>query len=435
MLESGLLAWGSGGSSGTQLIVTSLVAMLGLGLLLWIARDRAFDAIGPKNIALTALLVRLVAMLGMPILEDDHYRYLWDGMQTATTMQPYAWPPSAFFGDSAWGGEWQAILNGINNPDVPTIYGPTLQYLFAVGYLLAPARLIGIQVLLATVDMGALMLLMRAQVPARYLLAYAVHPLVVSQGIVSAHPDSLVGCFVLASLMAWRSHRSVQAGAWLGLALGTKVSALLVLPFLCWPASGQGARQPAAMLHHVRQLALGLVLCLVALYGPFMLRQGSETAALQTFASQWQFNPLGFRLLLALGLDGALARCVAAGVIVLAVAGLVWWWRRAPNTLWPPVDLACAALLVMSPVVNPWYWLWCLAPSLLRQTPWCLAFGVLAVVSYLNSTVLFEAGWLSSPGTGFAVSWLITALELLGLFTTVAFDWRYRVATYQLESK
>lgn len=413
---SALLAYGATGDAATQLRTTCAVAGLGGGTLVWIALDRQLARTRPGAIMLLALLVRLIALMGMPILEDDHFRYLWDGMRTATSLQPYALPPSAFFGDPAWDETWQDVLNGINNPDIPSIYGPTLQWLFAIGYLISPARLFGIQVLLLAVDLGTLALLTRARVPARLLLAYAVHPLVLSQSIVSAHPDGLLGLFTLAAMLAWRAERPLATGALLGLALGTKVSAVLLLPFFLWRPPLATPREAASRGAHVLPLALGGAFSLALLYLPFLWHHANETLALQTFAQQWQFNPLAFRLLLASGLSGAMARPVAVAMLALMLVGLLLHWRaaqaRGADALWPPVDLAFAALLLVSPVVNPWYWLWGLAPSLLRRRHWAVAFGAVAFLSYFNSTVLFEAGWSTSASQSFAVAWPITLLEL-----------------------
>lgn len=438
LMESGLLVGGSTGDSTTQLVITCMVALLGGLTLLWIFLDDELDATGYGVILLLALLVRLVALMGMPILEDDHFRYLWDGMRTATTFQPYDLPPSAFFGDPSWDDEWQEILSGVNNPDIPSIYGPTLQYLFAAGYWLSPAHILAIQALLVGVDMSTIALLLCTHIPARYVLAYALHPLILSQAIVSAHPDGLLGLLALAAMLAWHRDRIFFAGALLGLALGTKVSAALLLPFFCWPCKTTNTDKHAHKVHHVLRLMLGTTLSLAGLYLPFWLNKGSESQALQTFATQWQFNPLVFRLLLSVGLNEHSARWLAISMVGVMLIGLIKHWRHSfgqhHSAMWPPVDLAFAALLIVSPVVNPWYWLWGLAPGLLRLQRWGLAFGACAFVSYFNSTVLFEAGWSATGNAAFAVPWLVTALEMTLLSALFLYDRNLRKTAHQLES-
>ena len=103
---------------------------------------------------------------------------------------------------------------------------------------------------------------------------------------------------------------------------------------------------------------------------------------------------------------------------------IIWRWRRQlrrSGTPVLPLDVAIILLLLLSPVVNPWYWLWALALSARLGRCWVAAGGVIAVLSYLNSTVLFEAAlWHGTePAAQYLVPWplaLIQAGVLLGAF-------------------
>ena len=68
-------------------------------------------------IFLSALILRLVSLIGEPLFEDDHFRYMWDGYQTATTNDPYTLAPDAFF-DEDVPEAFEPILSFINYPDV-----------------------------------------------------------------------------------------------------------------------------------------------------------------------------------------------------------------------------------------------------------------------------------------------------------------------------
>ena len=131
-----LLVWGSAPGSNVARQLTAVVcgACVGGAALLWIALERRFERMPVAGILGLALLLRLIATQASPLLEDDHFRYLWDGLRTATSFAPYRLPPSAFFGNSDLPPRWQDILGGINNPDIQTIYGPLLQWLFALAY-------------------------------------------------------------------------------------------------------------------------------------------------------------------------------------------------------------------------------------------------------------------------------------------------------------
>ncbi len=416
-----LLVWGSAPGGGTARQLAAVLAAAGIGgaALVWITLQRRFEHMPVAAILGLALLLRLVAVQASPLLEDDHYRYLWDGFQTAITFDPYRWPPSAFFGDHRLPPQWQHILSGINNPDVPTIYGPVLQALFALAHLIAPGRLEALQALLLAVDMAVLAVLVHQGLGRRWLLAYAIHPLVLKEAMASAHPDALVALWLLLALVAWRHRRAGWVGVMLGLAVGTKVAALVALPLLLWAPAGlrSGSSPPPINPRWVVAVGAGVAASLAVLYLPFWLSGGSDLAALRIFGSQWRFNPLLYRVIEAV-LPGPAARPVAALLIVAGVALIAWRWRqhahREGAAALPPLDLALMALVLLSPVVNPWYGLWLLPLSLRMGRGSAAAIGVAASLSYLNSSVLAEAGlWGAADAAApYAVPWPLALVQI-----------------------
>lgn len=386
-----LVAGGRAAAADAQLLATLAGLLLGAVSLLWVMLDDRFERVSMAWVLGLALLLRLVAVQATPLLEDDHYRYLWDGLRTATALDPYRLPPSAYFGADDLSPRWSDILGGINHPDIPTIYGPLQQWLFAAAHVLAPGRLGAIQALVLVADMALLLVLAHQQVGVRALLLYALHPLVLKEAMASAHPDGLVALWLLLAGVAWQRGRALWVGVALGLAVATKVAALVALPLLllCLPA---GARLAA----WAPRLLLGCAIALAALYGPFLAVGGSDARALQIFGSHWLFNPLGYRLLDA-ALPLGFARPAAALLVVAGLALLVWRWRRRPRAdalqAGPPLTGAFVLLLLCSPVVNPWYWLWLLPLALREGQRWVVLASAVAMLSYLNSTVLSEAGW------------------------------------------
>lgn len=90
----------------------------------------------------------------------------------------------------------------------------------------------------------------------------------------------------------------------------------------------------------------------------------------------------------------------------------------------PPADLALVLLLLLSPVVNPWYWLWALALAIFYRRGWAVVASVMAATSYLNSSVLFEAGVWAADGSvaaPYSVHWPFTVIQMVALVG--AFAW------------
>ena len=411
-LQAGALVWGSGGASETQLLAVLTAAALGSLALLWIAFDAGLSRLPLGWVFGLALLLRLVAVQAEPLLEDDHFRYLWDGMRTVQHFDPYRQAPSAFFGLNNLAAPWQDILSGINNPEIPTIYGPVLQALFALAHLLAPGQIGAVQGLLLLVDLGCMALLARQGVGRRWLLAYALHPMILKEAMASAHPDGLVALWLLLALLLWQRGRLRWTGALLGLAVATKVAALVVVPlFLFGPQRGRARCQTSFAL------TFGFVAALSLAYLPFLVAGGSDAVGLKTFAAQWRFNPLLFRLIEAVA-PHDMARPVAGLLIAAGVAVLAW--RRCDAATagreagMPPIASALLLLLLLSPVVNPWYALWALGPAIAARQPLVAALGCVVVLAYLNGSVLPQAaGWVfKGSAAPFAVAWPITLVQL-----------------------
>ena len=411
MAQVGALLAGSGASTLTQLVAVLTAASLGSAALLWIAFDARLSRVSVAWVFGLAVVLRLVAVQTDPLLEDDHFRYLWDGMRTAQHFNAYRLAPSAFFGDASLSPQWQDILSGINNPTVPTIYGPVLQALFALAHVLAPGNIGAVQGLLLLIDLACLALLTWQRVGTRWLLVYALHPMVLKEAMASAHPDGLVALWLLLALLLWQRKTPCLTGAMLGLAVATKVAAVVVVPlFLFAQLRGRGDRRAAT------KVAFSFVLALTLIYLPFVGSGASEAAGLTAFATQWRFNPLLYRLIEA-AVPQALARPATAVLITAGIAGLVWHQACRKfdvfNNPGPAVASALLWLLLLSPVVNPWYGLWALGPAVAARQPSVAAWSCVSVLAYLNGAVLPQtAAWSEGTPAAFAVAWPIAGVQL-----------------------
>lgn len=316
---------------------------------------------------LWAVLFRVCGLLGGPLFEDDFYRYLWDGYRFATDGSPYGRAPEEFFGDGSVPEIFRRVLDRINHPELPTIYGPVTQLLFLLAYAVRPASVLPLQALLVLTDIATIALLLRLA-PARAVLLYAWCPLVVKEIAFTAHPDGFGACLLVAALVLARERRLHAAALVLGLATGTKVFALLLVPFVL--ARGR--------LPH--WLSFASALALVRL--PFALWGGGEAATLTVFALEWRFNAALFDVF-ALALADLHAR-VLAGVAFLAF----WSWclvrhRRTLEAV-PRGDWIIGALLFLGPVINPWYLIWLLPFATVHRSAWAWTASVAVLLSYVT---------------------------------------------------
>lgn len=400
--------------AGAESIASIMPLMLGLaaptGLMLLVAPRLAAGPATPVAIGvvvIVGLVLRLLWFGTPPPLEDDYFRYLWDGAVVARGLDAYAYPPAAFFGEwtgsAAYGGIAQGaqdVVRKINFPDMRTIYPSVAQAAFAVAHLVMPFKVDGLRLVflageIATLGLIVTMLLRLGQSPL-WAVLYWWNPFVAFMMVGIAHIDALIPPFVLGAVLALSISRARTALLLIGLGAGVKVWPILLAPMALWPLRRSPMRLLSALVW------LGLVL-LVAV-GPVVysaLRPGSGLAA---YAGGWSNNNAIYAWSLyafyeVLGswetAERVFRPMLGLATAMVAVAMAV----RGDGTL---VSLTGRALVIgaatfyLSPAQFPWYAVWFLPLAAVRRN-WPL----LAASALLPSYYLFYPLWPVDNGTWF----------------------------------
>jgi hypothetical protein len=339
------------------------------------------EGLRPARMLAWALVFRAIGAAGNPILEDDHHRYLWDGRTFAVRGNPYGDLPGDHFADASLEPEFQEVLDNINNPDVPTIYGPVCQLAFLLAHHAAPARLLPLKLLLLAADLLTLAVLLRLAAP-HLVLLYAWCPLLIQETAFTAHPDSLGIALAVAALYASGRGAHARASVLAALAIGARHFVILLAPFVLARARGRD-----------RALFAGT---LAALYLPFVLQgTAAEWEGLSAFLGRWEFNSFIFGIVSAAG-GPRLARALLAAAFLVLYVIIFWRWRRrqganrggvdgdAAAAAFPRGDWIYGLFFLLSPVVNPWYLLWLLPFVALRPSAWGVAALAAVTLSYAH---------------------------------------------------
>lgn len=374
------------------------------------------------------VLARVALLPVPPELSGDLYRYLWDGHVFLSGENPYAHAP----GHEAVASlrtPWHGL---INHPDVPTIYPPGAQFLFALTTFAggiagggAGGPVLMAKLLWIALDLACGFLLQRVAVrrgrrPESVLLWYLWSPLLIVETAWNAHLDA-AGVFFLGTLLwvaagadgtsqprlATRlATRSPEHSPKHSRALATAMGTLLGCAAMVKVA-------PAALLPALaRRLGLrnglwgtaAFALACAALWLPFSgaggLLPGADasalTAGLRTYAEHWSANSGAFAAIDALVGDGVAARWIAAA-LVAGVAAFVAWRRFSLERAWLWVF---GAGLLLSPTVHPWYALWVLPVAALRGSrPFLLLTGLVSLgywglASYQAGGEWLEPAWV-----------------------------------------
>ena len=370
-----------------------------------------------RFVMVAACLFRLTFLAASPALSHDLDRYLWDGRVTLSRGNPSLSPP---------GGD------RIEHGEIPTIYPPVAQLLFAAGTALDTGAL-GIRTLVVIADLLVIVALgrllrARGQSPGRTLI-YAWNPLAVTETAWSGHiePAALL-CVLLAALAIIQKR---DARATVALTVGGLVKLFPLVLFV-----------PA--LRSIRKRWLLLVpLLLAAAYAPFRAAGTGLFAGLRAYADRWLGNESLFAVVSAAyewldptpRLKDAIARVratvprsgpidvlysyvypidLAKGTCALAVVVFAYvLWRRRTEPL-RGFFLLTGMVLLLSPTVHPWYVLWVL--------PWLAIFPSRAFLLLTGLVSLAYVNLGAAGRAGEPYPW-IRLVEYVPFYALLCADW------------
>lgn len=206
---------------GLSLRATVVAVRLRIGRGFWWA------IIGP------AILFRLTLLVSEPIQEIDIYRYQWDGAVLGEGVSPFRFTPAEVLAatdadelpaDLAQlvvvrdrSPALREILMRIHYGELPTVYPPVSQLVFAAVSLLTPTdatlsqRVLAMKLAIVLFDLATVAVLSRLLLATcrhpGWCVAYAWCPLVMKEFANSGHLDSIAVCFATLSVLL-----AVQSG-------------------------------------------------------------------------------------------------------------------------------------------------------------------------------------------------------------------------------
>jgi alpha-1,6-mannosyltransferase len=331
----------------------------------------------------TGLLARLVLFPSTPVLEDDFYRYLWDGAVTAAGGNPYAVAPADIaIGPNdrlgiVVGPDASRVLERIGHAELRSIYPPVAQAAFALAHLIEPWSLTAWRAVILLCDLATIGLLLalldRAGRSRLWAALYWWNPVVIAALYNGAHMDIAVLPPLLLALLLATGGASVASAASLAVAAGAKVWPILLLPLVLRPLTADPRRLAVAL-----SVFTAVILIMAA---PVALAGLDETSGFTAYAQNWQRNSAlypALAWLIAPLLDGFgwspdFAGLVARGAMAVACAAFAVVVSLRPvadaGDLMRRTGLIVAALLLLAPAQYPWYLIW-LAPFLaFRPSP------------------------------------------------------------------
>jgi alpha-1,6-mannosyltransferase len=360
--------------------IISLAAVMMLSGLVYVLvvlrlRKTAFNKTLLMWIIAIGILLRFSMLGSTPMLEDDHFRYLWDGGVLANGFNPYTYSPRDMLDKQVQGipedlsqlaRDAGPIIERVNHPWLRTIYPPITESAFALAHFMSPWSLASWRLVLAAADVITLLLLVAIlrvlNVSLAGLVIYWWNPLLVKEIYNSGHMDVLIFPFILGALLFVTQRRYVLASGALGLAVGIKFWPLILLPVVLRPILREPRRLvPSLLVFSCLALVMFLPICLVGF---------DSESGFKAYGEHWEMNDALFMLILwtvqllikAFAFDASYAQLLArAAVAGILVAWTLWLIRKDesdPAVISRRFLLVIAALFMLSPTQFPWYYLW-----------------------------------------------------------------------------
>ena len=328
------------------------------------------------------------------LFDDDIWRYLWDGHLAARGANPYTSAPDDSSMDTllVTGAtaqpDWETIRGNVNYLRIPTIYPPLAQMVFRASHALAPGSVLAMKIIVVGFDLLACVFLVLTlaelhEAPARSIL-YGWNPLVIKVFAGSGHIDATVVAALAAVCYFLARRKRTAASVSLGLAIAAKVFPVVLVPFL---VRRVGSRRT------VLAGATALTCCIPYLGAGMHLFDG-----LWVFSATWRFNAGPFQFLTwVLGLFTSqpqlLARIAGAILVVGLLAILYRSDDAGPDTFARPAVVTLVAMLLLSPVVMPWYAVWLLPFGIVAWNRAAIFFSLAVCTAFLVMVRGMESPW------------------------------------------
>ncbi len=347
------------------------------------------------------LVSRIILIPSQPVLEDDYYRYLWDGAVTAQGYNPYVYSPEAAMDSHNdhipeelhdLANESGKIVKNINHPHIRTIYPILSQVVFAAAYFISPWEFWAWKLLLLLFDIALLMVLIKTlealKLPLLFVVFYWLNPIVIHEFFNGAHMDILALLFVSLSLYLSIKNKNWFATVALAFAVGFKLWPVVLLPLLL-----RNFWQDKKLLAKFIGAFAGLVLIL---FIPVLVSTLDDTLGFIKYAGNWINNAAVYSMfqwvvqeaISFLQIDVSCLACINRwGIfIIYMLIGAIILRKTHQDKLefFYKALLIVAVLYLISPTQFPWYYTWMVPLLAVRPKASLLLYPLLLPLYHLK---------------------------------------------------
>ncbi|MGK0367122.1 MAG: alpha-1,6-mannosyltransferase [Thermoproteota archaeon] len=306
-----------------------------------------------------------ILLSSAPIMENDQYRYIWEGKVFSKGLNPYKNSPNSKKLDSIDFDKRSEVrfqkYTTIYPPVALSFWGLTLNLDYK--YSLILIQLLSL-LIVYWIFLQLNVLRARAYLPLFF-------PLFQQEFIIAVHIDLLAFFFMLLMI---KKHLSFGF-----LSFWSKYTSLLAMPFILLKELEKDKSYRRIILY------LFSFILLACLFIAFIYTGFDKTNGAYAFTKYWVWNP-GFYSILdrVLGLERDTARYTSIAVFILMYVWHLYSFMMAKLNIDEALLLVFIAMLFFTPVFNTWYIIWALYFALQTGNKWALVYCFLSYWSYFQ---------------------------------------------------
>ncbi|MCB9269680.1 MAG: hypothetical protein H6561_08910 [Lewinellaceae bacterium] len=360
------------------------VAFGAFGWLLGLPRE----SLSIRFTILLAIFGRLLLVGSVPLLSNDIYRFLWDGLRWLDGANAYVGTPTQVITIFARDPSYANLYPLLNSPDYYSVYPPLLQILFipaailwrSTGSLIAAALVLRIFLLFG--DLATWVGMKQLKIPIHRRWWYFLNPLVVVEVFGNLHAEGIMVGFLALGLGWLAQRKDVLVSGWaFAASLSTKLVTAIFGPILLLTV------KPLKRMTWL-MVAAG---CTLILAIPLIsaLWKGGFLDSLDLYFRKFEFNAGLYYLARSIGqaftgfnpiayIGPGLALIGALCILIIAF----WPRKRTVAHLQEGLVWTMMAYLLTTTTLHPWYLVTLVFTGVLAGRRFPLAWSFLAVFSY-----------------------------------------------------
>jgi len=348
-----------------------------------------------KKILGIGILFRLILLIATPLLSQDFYRFIWDGMLVANHLNPYEATPDFLNQSSAFflSQFSQDLYNGMGTLSAEhySNYPPLNQLGFYLASILGGdsilANIVSIRLLLILADLGifwiGIKLLNLLGLPEKRIAFYFLNPLIIVELIGNLHWEGAMMFFFLLGLYyifienKWKWSFIPMAAS-----IALKLIPLMILPLL-WQ-----------FLKPKKSILFGLLtlMCSLMFFIPLFIGQDGIEHYLKTISlwfNRFEFNGSLYYIIRKLGYEVKGYNIIrtfgkVTPYIIIALVACFTFIRnnKTPKSVINGMLLMLSCYFFISTTVHPWYIVSLVTIGLFSNYSYPLFWSALVTLSY-----------------------------------------------------